>query len=248
MADGLVLGEALAPACALASVPVALLLGEVLLGELAEALPLGELAEALLLGAFAEALPLGEVADALALEGELDAPIFDALPLPQSPFTFTSCPTWAERSSLLLSLATLPFFSCSTNWPLLFWMQPLRLRPLFVVVVVVVVWLVVVCELVAGLALWSGEVDCDDGFVADGLADWSGVVDCDDGLVADGLADWSGDGVEDGELALGFCGLGLLGFDCAEAAKANMPSIASVQTIFRIVSIDSFARFESSFG
>lgn len=188
----------------------------------------------MLLLALVEALSLGEVPAALALEGELDAPMLDALPLPQSPRTFTSCPTWAERSSLLLSLATLPFFSCSTNWPLLFWMQPLRLRPLFVVVVVVVVWLVVVCELVAGFALWSGEVVCDDGFVADGLADWSGV-DCDDGLVADGLADWSGD-VEDGELALGFCGLVLLGIDCAEAAKANMPSIASVQTIFRIVS------------
>ena len=90
------------------------------------------------------ALSLGE-AEELALEGELDEPMLEALlPLPQSPFTFTSCPTCAERSSLLLSFATLPFFSCSTNWPLLFWMQPLRLRPLFVVVVVVVVWLVVV--------------------------------------------------------------------------------------------------------
>ena len=135
------------------------------------------LVEALSLGELAEALPLGEVADALALEGELEAPMLDALPLPQSPFTFTSCPTCAERSSLLLSFATLPFFSCSTNWPLLFSMQPLRLRPLFVVVVVVVVWLVVVCEaLLLGLALWSGEVDCDDGFAAAGLADWSGEV------------------------------------------------------------------------
>jgi hypothetical protein len=125
--------------------------------------------------ALVEALSLGEVPaalalegdDELALEGELDAPMLDALPLPQSPRTFTSCPTCAERSSLLLSLATLPFFSCSTNWPLLFWMQPLRLRPLFVVVVVVVVWLVVVWAALP--ALWSG-VDCEDGLVADGFA------------------------------------------------------------------------------
>lgn len=93
------------------------------------------------------ALSLGE-AEELALEGELDEPMLEALlPLPQSPFTFTSCPTWAERSSLLFSLATLPFFSCRTNWPLLFWMQPVRLRSPFEVVVVVV-WLVVVCEAV----------------------------------------------------------------------------------------------------
>ena len=122
LADGLVLGEALALACAPLSVPVALAepLGEVLLGEVLEALALGDALEALLLGALAEALPLGVFTDALALEGELDAPMLDALPLPQSPFIFTSCPTWAERSSLLLSLATLPFFSCRTNWPLLF--------------------------------------------------------------------------------------------------------------------------------
>jgi hypothetical protein len=174
----------------------------------------------------AEPLALGEVAEALALEGELDAPMLDALPLPQSPITFTSGPTWAERSSLLLSFATLPFFSCSTNWPLLFSMQPLRLRPLFVVVVVVVVWLVVVWAALP--ALWSG-VDCEDGLLADGFA-------------ADGFADWSGEVVVwvvlcefVVELALGFCWSVLLGVDCAEAAKANMPSIASVQTIFRIV-------------
>lgn len=165
--EGLVLGEVLALACALLSVPVAPL-GEVLLGNVLEALVLGEVLEA---------LPLGELAEALALEGELEAPMLDALPLPQSPFTFTSCPTCAERSSLLLSLATLPFFSCNTNWPLLFWMQPLRLRSPLLVVVVVVVWLVVVCEvLLLGFALWSGEVDCDDGFAAAGFADWSGEV------------------------------------------------------------------------
>ena len=162
-ADALLLGEALV--CALSVLEPDGLFGlVVLLGILLEAVVLPpELYVPLLPLALVEALALGE-AEELALEGELDA--LDALPLPQSPFTFTSCPTWAERSSLLFSLATLPFFSCSTNWPLLFWMQPLRLRSFFEVVVVVVVWLVVVCESL----LWSG-VDCDDGLVADGFAD-----------------------------------------------------------------------------
>jgi hypothetical protein len=34
-------------------------------------------------------------------------------PLCQSPWSFTECPTWAERSCVLEMLAILPFFSCS---------------------------------------------------------------------------------------------------------------------------------------
>jgi hypothetical protein len=81
----LVLGEVL-PACAL-SVPVAL------------PVPLGEVLEALLLGEVEDALLLGEVEAPLEAvfsldEGELlEAPMLDALPLPQSPRSFTSWPT-----------------------------------------------------------------------------------------------------------------------------------------------------------
>ena len=76
-----------------------------------------------------------------------------ALPASQLPRTFTEWPTCAERSSVLFSLANLPFFSSNTKLPFCERIQPVKDLSSFLVVVVcvVVVWVVVVCA----LAFWS---------------------------------------------------------------------------------------------
>ena len=71
-----------------------------------------------------------------------------ALPACQLPRTFTAWPTCADRSSVLFSLANLPFFSSSMKLPFCERIQPVKdFSSLVVVVCVVVVWVVVVCAL-----------------------------------------------------------------------------------------------------
>ena len=71
-----------------------------------------------------------------------------ALPASQLPRTFTEWPTCADRSSVLFSLANLPFFSSSTKLPFCERIQPVNdFSSLVVVVCVVVVCVVVVCAL-----------------------------------------------------------------------------------------------------